>query len=331
MASKDGLHSRFHHTPQNPDEPHRGASLVEAHDINGSGDGDLSKPLLSRETSEPYFSGSGSPTSPYVVRREPSRWDSAKFTVVNLACNVLDLLPASVSLKMADDLTSVERTRLNELRDLVVHPFNKDDPTHRAHILELWEACHSGKQLFAPAAEAPPPLPSDFKCERWKDFGFQGVDPSTDFRGAGVFSLRNILYLSATYPQLFGKLVRAEYPFAIAGINVTMILMTQLGLAAVGQTCLATVQNSSANVYSFNQARTKFGKIVVSTADCRAREVIFSEVYCVALSLLHDRWLQSNRNIMEFNGLLKALAKQLETILKCSPDLGSVLSHARLE
>jgi hypothetical protein len=341
MSSKDGLHSRFHakHEPINSDAHHRGAVLIEAHVIapysSGSPEpGNLEQPLLSPLLSSDTFARpSGSPRSPYIVRREPSRWDSARFTAVSFACTVLDLLPTSVSLKIADEPTRSEQLLISNLRDTAVHPFDKSNLDHQALVAELWDMCHRGQQLFAPGLTGPPDLPADLKSERWKDFGFQGVDPSTDFRGAGVFSLRNLLYLSSSYPQLFGKLVRAEYPFAVAGINVTMLLMTQLGLTAVGQTCLATVQNTSANAFSFCLARTKFVKIIASggAGGVRDAEIVFCEVYCVALALLHDRWLQSNRNLMEFNSHLKWLARQIETILKCSQDLGAVLAHAMLE
>lgn len=67
---------------------------------------------------------------------------------------------------------------------------------------------------------------------------YQGQDPATDFRGAGVFGLDNLLYLAREHPQLWHKLryktqgVRAEweYPFAVAGLNLTFMLAEVLDL-----------------------------------------------------------------------------------------------------
>ncbi len=59
------------------------------------------------------------------------------------------------------------------------------------------------------------------------DIGFQGLDPSTDFRGAGLFGLKQL------YHFVFTDSVRAQevydvatskdkwYFFAVAGINIT--------------------------------------------------------------------------------------------------------------
>jgi hypothetical protein len=60
---------------------------------------------------------------------------------------------------------------------------------------------------------------------RWTDAGFQGPDPAKDFRGGGIYSLLNLLYMAEHYPQVFHQLmhktegVRAdfEYPFSVAG------------------------------------------------------------------------------------------------------------------
>lgn len=61
----------------------------------------------------------------------------------------------------------------------------------------------------------------------------QGEDPGTDFRGGGFLSLTNLLYMAQNRPPLFEKLMNKtegnrvdwEYPFAAAGINVTVYLL----------------------------------------------------------------------------------------------------------
>ena len=35
--------------------------------------------------------------------------------------------------------------------------------------------------------------------EKWTDIGFQGKDPSTDFRGMGLLSLENLVFLATVY------------------------------------------------------------------------------------------------------------------------------------
>lgn len=69
--------------------------------------------------------------------------------------------------------------------------------------------------------------------------GLQGEDPGTDFRGAGLFGLDNLVYLGTHHPTLFQQLLHKtqgkrsdwEYPFASAGLNLTFMLSEVLGIA----------------------------------------------------------------------------------------------------
>ena len=61
----------------------------------------------------------------------------------------------------------------------------------------------------------------------------QGEDPGTDFRGGGFLALRCHLYMAAHEPELFaalrwkrnGQRSQWEYPFAVAGVNITFMLV----------------------------------------------------------------------------------------------------------
>ncbi|XP_071706943.1 uncharacterized protein [Rutidosis leptorrhynchoides] len=77
--------------------------------------------------------------------------------------------------------------------------------------------------------------------EQWKEMGWQGKDPSTDFRGGGFISLENLLYFARYYLKSFQDLLRKqegdrsmwEYPFAVAGVNITFMLIQMLDLESV--------------------------------------------------------------------------------------------------
>lgn len=61
---------------------------------------------------------------------------------------------------------------------------------------------------------------------RWKDAGFQNNKPESDFRGGGIYSLKNLNYMaehhSSTFQQLLwksiGQRAELEYPFCAAGV-----------------------------------------------------------------------------------------------------------------
>ena len=71
----------------------------------------------------------------------------------------------------------------------------------------------------------------------WVDVGFQGKDPATDFRGAGVFGLENLLAITdegSEYREEALEMFRTSadqsswYFFASAGLNVTQRLLIAL-------------------------------------------------------------------------------------------------------
>ena len=68
--------------------------------------------------------------------------------------------------------------------------------------------------------------------EQWKDIGFQGKNPRTDFRGGGHLSLLCILYMIDTYPVEWEQMCKATkeeealmWLTAISSINLTHSLV----------------------------------------------------------------------------------------------------------
>ena len=74
----------------------------------------------------------------------------------------------------------------------------------------------------------------ELKDNRWRDLGFQTSDPTVDFRGTGIFSLLQILYLLETndnFSQKCFKYSRKEktyFPYCIFLINLTKICLDNL-------------------------------------------------------------------------------------------------------
>jgi hypothetical protein len=96
-------------------------------------------------------------------------------------------------------------------------------------LKDLWRASFPGAELRG------------LISEQWKEMGWQGKDPSTDFRGGGFISLENLVYFSKNFPKSFQELLRKqngdraiwEYPFAVAGVNITFMLIQMLDLQSV--------------------------------------------------------------------------------------------------
>ena len=70
---------------------------------------------------------------------------------------------------------------MHTIEDLKKTAYNAEDTTHEVKLLELWKLLMPGRQLDAQVSNS------------WKDLGFQGEDPKTDFRGMGILGLENLL------------------------------------------------------------------------------------------------------------------------------------------
>ena len=237
------------------------------------------------------------------------------------------------------ELVREEHLRLLEpFRAAVATPFDADAPAHRTLLLSLWDACNG----FVPDPE---PLDDGGDAhdesggtvsKKWGSAGFQGTNPATDFRGGGLLSLKNLLFLAEAEPELFGRLFRlcraanrpegggAEppsgrfaLPLAIAGINLTLLLLHILQLTAT-RTCFSAQPKSGVTRFA---RRTLTGILVdaaagaaaaaaaddeeaAAAASVGAMEAAFGRVYCEAFKVLDRLWAESDGNIMKFNSVL---------------------------
>ncbi|XP_022726565.1 ELMO domain-containing protein A-like isoform X6 [Durio zibethinus] len=129
-------------------------------------------------------------------------------------------------------LTPIQEQRLKKLQERIHIPFDETSPDHQEALRALWHIAFPNVAL------------KGLISEQWKEMGWQGPNPSTDFRGCGFIALENLLFFGRTYPASFHRLLfkqggtRAtwEYPFAVAGINVSFMLIQMLDLYSGGFT-----------------------------------------------------------------------------------------------
>eukprot|EP00475_Leptophrys_vorax_P012992 TRINITY_DN19368_c0_g1_i1.p1 TRINITY_DN19368_c0_g1~~TRINITY_DN19368_c0_g1_i1.p1 ORF type:complete len:154 (+),score=15.45 TRINITY_DN19368_c0_g1_i1:2-463(+) len=129
--------------------------------------------------------------------------------------------------------------------------------------------------------------------------GWQGNHPSSDFRGGGFLALQNLVHYARTFPKSFQRIMRKqegkraewEYPFAAAGVNLTVLLVNILGLKG-------DVPSTSA------------GRVFVRLLPDHPS--LFDDLYCVAYEMLDSKWLEMKASYMEFNVVLQAVKSDLE-------------------
>ncbi|KAL7610266.1 hypothetical protein Lser_V15G11192 [Lactuca serriola] len=153
--------------------------------------------------------------------------------------------------------TNDQEARYQKLRERTNVPFDETRIEHQKALVEL----------------------------KW---GGKGANPSTDFRGCGFLSLENLLFFAKTFPAAFrrlllkqpGKRAEWEYPFAIAGINISFMLTQMLELYSVKPRCLHCVN---------------FVKILGEDDEA------FDVLYCIAFAMMDAQWLAMHASYMEFN------------------------------
>ena len=71
--------------------------------------------------------------------------------------------------------------------------------------------------------------PEGLKSDKWKDIGFQGKDPRTDFRGGGVIGLYSINYFIENFKNEYTEMQSQKsnlFYFAVFAINLSFAIQT---------------------------------------------------------------------------------------------------------
>ncbi|KAL6322906.1 hypothetical protein AAG906_021811 [Vitis piasezkii] len=186
------------------------------------------------------------------------------------------------------DLTPAQEECLQRLQSRIEVSYDSSIPEHQEALRALWNASFPEEEL------------RDLISEQWKEMGWQGKDPSTDFRGGGFISLENLLFFARNYPyKSFQDLLRKqegdralwEYPFAVAGVNITFMLIQMLDLEAV-------------------KPRSMAGAIFLKFLS--ENESAFDLLYCITFKLMDNQWLAMHASYMDFNTVMKSTRRQLE-------------------
>ncbi|KAF2315472.1 hypothetical protein GH714_039335 [Hevea brasiliensis] len=185
------------------------------------------------------------------------------------------------------DLTPAQEDCLQKLQSRIDVTYDSSIPEHQEALRALWNAAFPEEELCG------------LISEQWKEMGWQGKDPSTDFRGGGFISLENLLFFARYFPKSFQDLLQKregdrsvwEYPFAVAGVNITFMLIQMLDLEAVKPRSIVGAT---------------FLKFLAEN------ELAFDLLYCITFKLMDHQWLTMHASYMDFNMVMKSTRRQLE-------------------
>ncbi|KAF3650213.1 putative ELMO domain-containing protein B-like isoform X2 [Capsicum annuum] len=157
-------------------------------------------------------------------------------------------------------LTPLQEQSLRRLQERLGVPFDETRLDHQEALQDLWNAAYPNVKLRS------------LISEQWKDMGWQGANPSTDFR---------LLFKQS------GSRANWEYPFAVAGINVTFMLIQMLDLFSEKPKCLPGLN---------------FVKLIGEDDEA------FDVLYCIAFAMMDAQWLAMRASYMDFNVYAPSLA-----------------------
>lgn len=219
-------------------------------------------------------------------------WSGVLTTISNCLSSIFSSRP-----QVPLHLTPEQEQRLHLLHQRIGVRYNREDPSHQDTLRLLWGYAYPGEAC------------TSLVDERWTDMGWQQRDPSSDIRGGGLIALENLIYLAQRDSELFQKLrhktegerAQSEYPFAVAGVNLTFMLADVLELRRKDGELPAKA------------AGRAFVGLLEDHSDA------FELVYCLVFEVLDRVWLEMRAEYMDFPAVLQRVRGQLESALGSQP------------
>eukprot|EP00798_Chlamydomonas_sp_ICE-L_P013471 gene13471-19330_t len=235
------------------------------------------------------------------------------------------------------NMSLLQAERWEALQELVSEPYNEDNAEYKDTLRRLW------------ARSFDTPCPPSLKSSQWTDMGWQGEDPGTDIRGAGMFGLRNLLFFAEHEEATFRRLMKKtdgqrsdwEYPFAAASLNITFTLLQVLDLSkggAPGTTLVTTSRSADPAVLDLSKGVAPGATLVTTSGSAdpavygprtlpgqsflqllETEHDAFERLHIMTFELLDRVWLERKASYMQFNEVLKAVRARVEAALVSRP------------
>lgn len=191
----------------------------------------------------------------------------------------------------------IEVNKLRDLYEFKQTAYDSNNREHEDHLMTFWNTLRPDEILISR------------KSAQWKNLGFQGTDPATDFRGMGLLGLHNLqYYVENNLDQVKQVLdMPRDYPFAVAGINITSMLLEIFDV------------NDSINAKNSPVWDNEFLIFLCRANSDDPENSGFEEIYCMAMSVLDRLWLDLDAKYMDFPRVLKLVRQQLKQVVSARP------------
>lgn len=188
--------------------------------------------------------------------------------------------------------------KIDEVRSI---DYDEKNSEHRQLLFRLWTVLKGGDEQFEQQQQ------QHIKLLKWREIGFQGNNPGTDFRGMGLLGLVNLVYLVEKNKETATKILNlSKHPqhgfmFAVGGIyftGVTLELLTQGKLKGYFYNLPDEVEENTLEHFQdvFSQIYLEFSEYWVSR---KPKFLSFGDIVNDYLKTVHRRldngqWIQQS-------------------------------------
>jgi hypothetical protein len=224
---------------------------------------------------------------------------------------------------------TAESVGLSHMETLRTTAFDKTNKNHIDLLHSLWNLlCPNRSRVPLNSQGADDPI----KSKSWGTIGFQGVDPSTDFRGMGMLGLFQLVHFARSrHSKTVLKISQAPengpevkfFPFACAGIQITNLVLTlarERLLSYVmtnGEMSCPSVQENQLTQLARKQMKNLL-KVVSPESSIIDWNYfcLLNDVYCEIFIMLGDEWRNQNPpDVMSFGPIFKDVEEKVRSSL----------------
>eukprot|EP01039_Chlorochromonas_danica_P000315 gene315-337_t len=139
----------------------------------------------------------------------------------------------------------------------------------------------------------------------WLELGFQGSDPTTDFRSMGVLALIQLVHFSKYRPeaarmilQLFSQ-TQCYYPFAIIGVNITRFLLDLIDELRIFRLLVENLGHVVAGDLTTYEIMPSDDEVCINFG-----MTVVHDFYCIIFEEFYLQWVITNPvNVMQFSDI----------------------------
>jgi len=206
----------------------------------------------------------------------------------SLAKHTLGIFGQSAS--VLSDQAESNLAELSDLLDIAFMPANKE---HVTLLRDLFSCLFVGSDVAF-----------SLTGDKWKEAGFQKADPTADLKQSGILALRSMLHMGLTHSKETQEMVQANKvntktkdPFAIVGVNITLLLAELLHLRD--------------NKYMFQQGVGYWALFEDPSA--------YYEMFSLCFFHMNATWVQRQAVRADFGKLVSEVKEIVTRTLKRSP------------